>query len=112
MSYELDYTKGEWFVFGEKYFMIESKNNHPRSTVTHPTIATVNTGFIDFKVAEANAKLIAAAPKMFELLKESLSILEWFMENTIHQDGDIESFFNIGANQIEQTKQLLTEITK
>ena len=38
--------------------------------VTHPTIATVNSTFIDFKEFRANAKLISKAPELLEFIQK------------------------------------------
>lgn len=46
--------------------------------------------------------------EMLEMLEESKSVIEWYMENT-KPDHDWQTFFNIGANQIEQIEQLITK---
>jgi len=65
-------TKGKWYVLGDKYPSIQSRNTDPTIVQTHPSIAAVNSTFIPEQEYTANAKLIASAPEMLELLIELL----------------------------------------
>ena len=79
-------TKGQWYVSGgDKYATIQSRNMDEKIVVTYPTIATVNSTFIDFEEFRANAKLIASAP---ELLKACQSLINDF-ETDYMLDGEI-----------------------
>lgn len=69
-------TKGEWFVSGEKWPVIESKNTDPSIIVTYPTIATINSTFREFDEYTANAKLIAAAPELLAACQEFVRKVE------------------------------------
>jgi hypothetical protein len=64
-------TKGQWYVSGgDKYATIQSRNMDEKIVVTYPTIATVNSTFIDIEEFRANALLISKAPEMLEMLEE------------------------------------------
>lgn len=64
-------TKAQWYVNGgEKYATIESRNTNDKIVVTHPTIATVNSTFIDIEEFRSNAKLIADSPNLLATLKQ------------------------------------------
>jgi len=69
----MEHTKGDWFVQGDKYPTIQSRHNGD-GIKTYPTIATVNSTFIEYEEYCANAKLIAAAPELLEALQEVISI--------------------------------------
>ena len=65
----LKITKGKWTVSGDKYPTIQSNNTDDKKIITYPTIATVNSTFINEEEYKANAKLIASAPILYEALK-------------------------------------------
>ena len=67
------FTKGEWFVSGDLYPVIESKSDRVE---TVPTIAIINSTFRGKDEYTANAKLISAAPDMYSALESSLQMLE------------------------------------
>ena len=48
--------------------------------------------------------------EMLEMLEESTEVIKWYMENSTSELS--EPFFNIGANQIEQTEQLIKQATE
>jgi len=88
---KLKITKGEWFISGDKYPTIQSKNTNENIVVTYPTIATINSTFIDEIEYKANAKLIAASPKMLaalEVLMENSSNLHEFQKIYIQEALD------------------------
>ena len=57
-----------------------------------------------------NALLISKAPEILDMLKDSVEVIKWYMENSTTELH--EPFFNIGANQIEQTEQLIRKATE
>ena len=57
-----------------------------------------------------NIQLIKHSKEMLEMLKESTEVIKWYMENSTSELS--EPFFNIGANQIEQTEQLVNQATE
>ena len=61
--------KHKWKLVGDTYFTIERINTDKNISVTYPTIATVNTTFINNEEAKANALLISKAPEMLEMLQ-------------------------------------------
>lgn len=68
-------------------------------------------GLIQGLDREANALLISKAPELLEKLEESLAVIKWYMENTKPENDDYDTFFNLGANQISSTEQLIKEAT-
>lgn len=60
---------------------------------------------------QANAKLIATAPEMLEQIKESLSVITWYMDNTKPEDNQHSDFFNIGMNQRQVLEDLIKKAT-
>ena len=91
-------TKGNWYVYGDKYPTIQSSNTDKNIIVNYPTIATINSVFISDDVVKANALLISKAPEMLEML-ESI-VLTWDSNDNF----DEEYFNNI--------KQLIREATQ
>lgn len=84
-------TEGEWFVYGDKYPRIESKNTDERIIVTFPTIAVVTSTFINKEEYTANAKLIASAKKLLKIvLKEKEDLEEDINNNTTYQNEKLE----------------------
>jgi len=61
---------------------------------------------------KANNLLIACAPEMLEKLKETLDVLKWYMNNAHPEDGQHESFFNIGMNDVTQIEELINKATE
>lgn len=59
-------TEGKWYISGDKYPSIETKEEG--KLITHPTIATVTSTFRNYEEYTANAKIIACAPEMWKLL--------------------------------------------
>jgi hypothetical protein len=95
--YELDYTKGEWGV--GSYLENEVINrDKPYSNI--PIARCYDNTMLNTGAARANAKLIAAAPKMFELLKEAHD-----MCLKSPTEGELREFAT-------KSHLLLTEITK
>jgi hypothetical protein len=81
-------TKGKWFVSGgDKYATIQSSNMDEKIVVTHPTIATINSTFIDIEEFRANALLIS---KSKEMLKELENIVDCWDKN-VFQELDIDA---------------------
>jgi hypothetical protein len=75
-------TKGEWYVKGDRYPTIESRNTNPKIVVTYPTVAVVNSTFIDHKEVKANASLLAASKDLLEALEEVTADLFYQIEAT------------------------------
>jgi hypothetical protein len=86
-------TKGKWYVSGgDKYATIQSKNIDEKIVVTYPTIATVNSTFIDVEEFRANAKLIADAPNL-------LSVLNQIINNpTPYNERELQSWYETARN--------------
>ena len=68
------FTKGKWSVLGE---IVIAEKGHK----TIKPLCSLN-GRMDPKEDEANAHLIAAAPDMYETLKDSMVMLNAFHKNT------------------------------
>jgi hypothetical protein len=95
------HTKGNWFVQGDKYPTIQSRHNGD-GIKTYPTIATVNSTFIEYEEYRANAKLIAAAPELLEALID--------MVNSVLDDtGNAEHHKVIALRNAKQTIKKATE---
>lgn len=60
MENKLGITEGEWFIQGDKYPTIQSRHNGD-GIKTLPTIATVNSTFIEYEEYRANSKLMTDA---------------------------------------------------
>ena len=77
-----DFTKGKQYVFnnGTDIFVGSSES------VGH----ICNVGWVKIKEVEANARLIAAAPEMYELLKEVAEVLRT-RNNYDYIEGDLFS---------------------
>lgn len=69
-------TRGKWYVDGEKYFTIQSRSTDDRRLETLPTIATVNTTFINQEEAKANAILIGSSKELLESLIIATNLLK------------------------------------
>jgi hypothetical protein len=99
-------TKGRWYVSGgDKYATIQSENIDEKIVVTYPTIATVNSTFIDIEEFRANALLIAEAgnirqqipfsltelkrqrDEMLEMLEEILDSVDWSDNVWVNSQG-------------------------
>jgi hypothetical protein len=62
-------TKGKWYVSGgDKYATIESRDMDEKIAVTHPTIATINSTFLDIEEFKANALLISKSRELLEMV--------------------------------------------
>src|SRR6478736_6750410 len=103
-------TKGEFEMRGNRIFIKD----------TCKSIATIevqkNYEDVTFKPvtdteAIANGKLFACAPEMLNKLKETLDVLKWYMNNTDPQDNQLESFYNIGMNNIVAIDELIQKAT-
>ena len=71
------FTKGKWYVNGgDKYATIESRNMDKKIVVTYPTIATINSTFIDIKEFRANALLISKSPILLQAIYDSIEPLK------------------------------------
>lgn len=90
--------KHRWKLVGEKYFTIERINTDDKIVVTYPTVATVNTTFIDEKQAKENALLISKAPEMLEFLIELYN--------------DKETHSGMFPSQQQKLEQLIKEVTE
>lgn len=104
-------TKGEWHTS----FSEVKKNEHSRKfitiysqTVANSVIAVAySKNNIDTEV-KANAKIIAAAPEMFEMLKDLTEIVDGYLREQANND----SYPNYIIERNEKVKQLLTKITE
>ncbi len=95
------FTKGQWYVSGgDKYATIESRNMDEKIVVTYPTIATVNSTFINFEEFRANALLISKAPEMLEMLKELIHAFEG------------ENLHGFQEERLAEAKKLIKEATE
>jgi hypothetical protein len=94
-------TKGQWYVNGDKYATIESRKTDEKIVVTYPTIATVNSTFIDIEEFRANALLISKAPEMLDMLEK---IYDYYSDNE-RITGSLRSF-------VIEIKQLIKEATQ
>jgi hypothetical protein len=112
-------TKGQWYVNGDKYATIESRNTDEKIVVIYPTIATVNSTFIDIEEFRANALLIAEAGNIrqqipFSLTElkrqrdEMLEMLNSIVEN--YKSGNEDNF--IMSNLIDKSENLIKEATE
>lgn len=88
---EHKYTQGDWFILGDEYPSIETKNLDKRTTTTYPTIATVNSILRNKEEYKANARLITQAPKMhilceamFDMLKNTNSLYLPTLEDVLN----------------------------
>ena len=70
------HTQGDWYINGDKWATIQSKNTDEKIVVTYPSIAAINSTFITYEEFRANANLIAAAPKMLEALLKLQDVIE------------------------------------
>ena len=93
-------TKGQWYVSGDKYATIESRNMDEKIVVTYPTIATINSTFINFEEFRANALLISKSPEMLEMLQKCK---EYFLLKT---DAKSEERADAIAQLIEEATKL------
>jgi hypothetical protein len=77
---ETKHTKGKWSVF-------PLKASHAVQVVNkeHQCIATANNYCGSIKIAEANAKLIAAAPELLEALIEAKTQINHILK--MHEKG-------------------------
>lgn len=102
MSYELDYTRGEWILSktgnsnNANYLIYTKEKCSCCNTIKEKTILRHECH--NSVEQDKNFKLIAAAPKMFELLKKVIEV-----NNTHNFNGHLIN---------EQIHNLLTEITK
>ena len=91
---------GDWFLSGDKYPMIESKNTNVKILVTHPTIATINSTFISEEEYKANARLIASSKKLLKKVMEYRDRLE----DEVCKNPDINS------EDLDDINKLINEI--
>ncbi|QHC84954.1 hypothetical protein AS589_09315 [Empedobacter brevis] len=96
-------TKGEWKVDSSFAEMVIDSNNDDICKVSYRLL---NSKY-EYKY---NALLISKAPEMLEKLQESTEVIKWYMENSTSELP--ETFFNIGANQIEQNELLIKQATE
>ncbi len=96
---EAKITKGEWYVSGDKYPTIQSKNTNKNIVVTYPTIATVNSTFISEEVYKANAKLIAAAPDLLTCLEKLLYATDSFDVDLFYPELS-KAYYEIRTNAL------------
>ena len=73
-------TKGDWFCRGDKYFVLESKNTDETVVCGYPTIATINTTFINQAEAEANKNLLVNSKLLLEALQD---LVKFCKENEV-----------------------------
>lgn len=93
-------TGGDWFLSGDKYPMIESKNTCDKIIVTHPTIATINSTFISEEEYKANSRLMASSKKLLEKVMEYRDKLE----------DEASKNPNINSEDLDDIKKLINEI--
>lgn len=74
-------TKGKWYVSGDEYLRIESKNEGESKVETYPTIAVINTETNHHERGKANAVLIAHAPEMLEMLIKLNAAIDVYNNN-------------------------------
>ena len=104
-------TKGKWSVGVAPEYNNTLKSAMIEIHTNNVWVCKVqNNGIIQSEEGNYNALLISKAPEMLEMLKESTEVIKWYMENSTSELS--EPFFNIGANQIEQTGQLINQATE
>ena len=104
-------TKGKWSVGVAPEYNNILKSAMIEIHTNNVWVCKVqNNGIIQSEEGKYNALLISKAPEMLEMLKESTEVIKWYMENSTSELS--EPFFNIGANQIEQTEQLINQATE
>lgn len=96
------HTEGDWFVQGDKYLTIQSRHTGD-GIKTYPTIATVNTTFIDPNECLSNGKLMAAAPKLLKALKR-------FQQEWVVNGNPIQRANNFSIE--EQINEAIKEATE
>ena len=115
---EFKFTKGKWYVSGgDKYATIQSRNMDEKIVVTHPTIATVNSTFIDIEEFRANALLIAEAGNIRQQIPFSLTELKRQRDEMLdfinRISGEmLRNDFVLDDKWYEQAKQLIKEATQ
>ncbi len=72
-------TKGEWIVheWGDRFQVVEAQVR----VAEKPGITMAGQLIIAKEITKANAQLIAAAPDLYEALKDSLSSLQGVVDN-------------------------------
>lgn len=100
------HTKGQWYVSGgDKYATIESRNMDEKIVVTYPTIATVNSTFINVEEFRSNAKLISHAPELLQMVSDLKDCIKRLTNDDISQfDRDKEAYW------IGEAHELLTKV--
>ena len=110
-------TKGQWYVNGDKYATIESRKTDEKIVVIYPTIATVNSTFIDIEECRANALLIAEAGNIRQQIPFSLTELKRQRDEMLdfinRISGEmLRNDFVLDDKWYEQAKQLIKEATQ
>lgn len=101
-------TKGTWYLqdYTDAYTNIVRSNDGINKTIYITNVY----GSPKNNEYRYDALLISKAPEMLEKLQESTEVIKWYMENSTSELP--ETFFNIGANQIEQNELLIKEATE
>lgn len=117
MDLEFKGTKGKWFMMKGGF---SKKNDDPNLIQIYATnenlemVCKVYKDQIlhnDIQDFESNAKLIASAPEMFEILSRIIDAI-YSEEIIIKENIDNEGFENFGARFYNDSIKLLTKITK
>ena len=105
-------TKGKWEVEDNGKSVYSKDRN--KNIAFDGQICRLHTGLNTYDNNEANAKLIACAPEMLEMVKEINEALVWYHENCTplqRTRNNDEIFFNLGMNLRQQSEKLIKKAT-
>jgi len=110
-------TKGKWIKSKKSIGFVFALKLDDNMEVNAFSLNINNDGMLPDSEIEANAKLIASAPEMFEMLKQAkTTICRLRLSISIHPDCEENSEFadyvDLADEKEKQIKQLLTKITE
>ena len=110
---KMSHTPGPWTLTADPLHfyslttVIGGKENHQKNGPPQQMIVQVG-GFAEWKEAEANARLIAAAP---ELLEASMKVLEWFEAEDDHSKADFYQRIQMCSDAEEMIRAAIAKAT-